>query len=144
MPLDPAPASASACPATASTCPATASACPSSGSVSSARVSARPAATSARPASSPAPPVRFWPVDDLPALDPDPFLDEVLREEPVSRIRLPYGAGWAWLVTRYDDVRFVTSDPRFSRERVVGRDVPAMRPAPVASQTAGLQYIDPP
>ncbi|MEU3416119.1 cytochrome P450 [Streptomyces sp. NPDC006658] len=83
-------------------------------------------------------------MDDLPALDPDPFLDEVLREEPVSRIRLPYGAGWAWLVTRYDDVRFVTSDPRFSRERVVGRDVPAMRPAPVASQTAGLQYIDPP
>ncbi|WP_251095131.1 cytochrome P450 [Streptomyces sp. Caat 7-52] len=92
----------------------------------------------------PAPPVRFWPVDDLPALDPDPFLDELLSEEPVARIRLPHGQGWAWLVTRYDDVRFVTSDPRFSRAQVVGRDVTAMRPVPVASQTAGLQYIDPP
>ncbi|GAA3158153.1 cytochrome P450 [Streptomyces echinatus] len=92
----------------------------------------------------PAPPVRFWPVDDLPALDPDPFLDELLSEEPVARIRLPYGAGWAWLVTRYEDVRFVTSDPRFSRAQVVGRDVTAMRPVPVASQTAGLQYVDPP
>ncbi|MGW5653548.1 cytochrome P450 [Streptomyces humi] len=90
------------------------------------------------------PPVRFWPVDDLPALDPDPFLDELLREEPVTRIRLAHGEGHAWLVTRYEDVRFVTSDPRFSRERVVGRDVTSMRPEPVASQTAGLQYIDPP
>ncbi|MFB0620688.1 cytochrome P450 [Streptomyces sp. AGS-58] len=97
------------------------------------------------PPSAPSPPhVRFWPVDDLPALDPDPFLDEVLREEPVTRIRLPYGEGHAWLVTRYEDIRFVTSDPRFSREQVVGRDVTSMRPAPVASQTAGLQYIDPP
>ncbi|MFC5657618.1 cytochrome P450 [Streptomyces nogalater] len=83
-------------------------------------------------------------MDDLSALDPDPFLDGVLRDEPVTRIRLPYGEGWAWLVTRYEDVRFVTSDPRFSRERVVGREVTTMRPVPVASQTAGLQYVDPP
>ncbi|MFF9089566.1 cytochrome P450 [Streptomyces sp. NPDC014991] len=97
------------------------------------------------PSPAPSPPrVRFWPVDDLPALDPDPFLDEMLRDEPVTRIRLPYGEGHAWLVTRYEDIRFVTSDPRFSREQVVGRDVTSMRPAPVASQTAGLQYIDPP
>ncbi|MEU3982224.1 cytochrome P450 [Streptomyces sp. NPDC026672] len=90
------------------------------------------------------PPVRSWAVDDLPALDPDPFLDEVLREEPVTRITLPHGEGWAWLVTRYDDVRFVTADPRFSRERLIGRPVTSMRPEPVASRTAGLQYIDPP
>jgi cytochrome P450 len=92
----------------------------------------------------PAPQVRFWPVDDLPALTPDPFLDEVLREEPVTRIQLPYGAGHAWLVTRYEDVCFVTSDARFVRERVVGRPVTSMFPEPVASQTAGLQYTDPP
>ncbi|MFF4707496.1 cytochrome P450 [Streptomyces sp. NPDC001288] len=92
----------------------------------------------------PPPPVRPWPVGDLPALDPDPFLDELLRDEPVTRIRLAHGEGHAWLVTRYEDCRFVTSDPRFSRERVVGRDVTSMRPEPVASQTAGLQYIDPP
>ncbi|MFB7334613.1 cytochrome P450 [Streptomyces adustus] len=95
-------------------------------------------------AAAPPPPVRFWPVDDLPALDPDPFLDELLRDEPVSRIRLPHGEGHAWLVTRYEDVRFVVSDPRFSRAELVGRSVTTMRPTPVASQTAGLQYIDAP
>ncbi|MGW7545539.1 cytochrome P450 [Streptomyces sp. NPDC054770] len=103
-----------------------------------------PAPASTPSPTSPPPPVRFWPVDDLPALDPDPFLDEMLRDEPVTRIRLAHGEGDAWLVTRYEDVRFVTSDPRFSREAVVGRDITSMRPAPVASQTAGLQYIDPP
>ncbi|MFV0131704.1 cytochrome P450 [Streptomyces sp. HMX87] len=92
----------------------------------------------------PAPQVRFWPVDDLPALTPDPFLDEVLSGEPVTRIKLPHGSGHAWLVTRYDDVRFVTSDPRFVREQVVGRSVTSMFPEPVASQTAALQYLDPP
>lgn len=30
-----------------------------------------------------APQVRFWPVEDLPALAPDPFLEQVLHEEPV-------------------------------------------------------------
>ncbi|GHI01991.1 cytochrome [Streptomyces cellostaticus] len=93
---------------------------------------------------SPAPQVRSWPVDDLPGLEPDPFLDELLRDEPITRIKLPYGSGHAWLVTRYEDVRFVTSDPRFSREEVVGRSVTSMVPQAVASETAGLQYIDPP
>ncbi|MFF7974231.1 cytochrome P450 [Streptomyces sp. NPDC007905] len=96
------------------------------------------------PSTPPDPQVRSWPVDDLPALEPDPFLDDVLRDEPITRIALPYGSGHAWLVTRYEDVRFVTSDPRFSREQVVGREVTSMAPQAVASQTAGLQYIDPP
>ncbi|MFJ4713509.1 cytochrome P450 [Streptomyces sp. NPDC088785] len=100
--------------------------------------------TSESPSAAPAPDVRFWPVDDLPSLQPDPFLDDVLREEPVTRIRLRHGDGHAWLVTRYEDVRFVTSDPRFSREKVVGCPVTTMAPTPVASQTAGLQYIDAP
>ncbi|MGW0336121.1 cytochrome P450 [Streptomyces sp. NPDC003011] len=47
-------------------------------------------------------------------------------------------------MTRYEDVRFVTSDPRFVRDQVVGRSVTSMFPEPVASQTAGLQYLDPP
>ncbi|CAL9293681.1 Biflaviolin synthase CYP158A2 [Streptomyces sp. enrichment culture] len=144
MPLDPAPApaSASVCPAHTSVCPASVSRCPSSGSASPA-TPAPPSPAGPEPPA-PAPPVRSWPVDDLPGLDPDPFLDDLLRDEPVARIRLPYGEGWAWLVTRYEDVRLVTSDPRFSRARVVGREVTTMRPVPVASQTAGLQYVDPP
>ncbi len=152
---DPASASVESASAPASACadPASAPVAPASASVDSASACAVPASALDGPASTPVtpaspsppvPPVRFWPVDDLPALDPDPLLDELLREEPVTRIRLPYGEGCAWLVTRYEDVRFVTSDPRFSREQVVGRDVTSMRPVPVASQTAGLQYIDPP
>lgn len=148
----PAPAASAA---TESAAPAPAAASAGLSSAPAGRTSARtpvgPAPASADPgpvpglvAGSPAPPVRSWPVEDLPALVPDPFLDVLLREEPVARIRLPYGEGCAWLVTRYDDVRFVTSDPRFSRARVVGRAVTTMRPVPVASQTAGLQYIDPP
>jgi nocardicin N-oxygenase len=34
--------------------------------------------------------------------------------EPVSRVVMPSGHS-AWLVTRYEDVRAVLSDPRFSR-----------------------------
>ncbi|WP_330461437.1 cytochrome P450 [Streptomyces sp. NBC_00820] len=96
------------------------------------------------PSPSPGPPVRSWSVADLPALDPDPFLDGLLRDEPITRITLPHGDGYAWLVTRYEDVRMVTSDPRFSREELVDRPVTSMTPQAVASQTAGLQYIDPP
>ncbi|MFD8808554.1 hypothetical protein ACFVZ6_23640, partial [Streptomyces sp. NPDC059597] len=102
-------------------------------------------APDAAPASPPPPPpVRPWTVEDLPALDPDPFFDQLLRDEPITRISLPYGDGYAWLVTRYEDVRAVTSDPRFSRAELVGRRVTSMTPQAVASQTAGLQYVEPP
>jgi cytochrome P450 len=56
------------------------------------------------------------------SLDPDPLLLELLRTEPVSRVRLPYGEP-CWLVTRYEDVRLVLSDERFSRAETVHRDV---------------------
>lgn len=37
---------------------------------------------------------------------------------------MPYGEGDAWLVTRYEDVRTVTTDRRFSRNAVTGKDFP--------------------
>ncbi|NGN67899.1 cytochrome P450 [Streptomyces sp. A7024] len=101
-----------------------------------------PAGTPPGPEREPA--VRDWPVVDLPALRSDPLFDELLAEEPVTRIKLPFGEGHAWLVTRYEDVKQVTSDPRFSRAEVVGRDVTRSIPAPVAAQKASLQYLDPP
>ncbi|GHH21569.1 cytochrome P450 [Streptomyces rubradiris] len=62
------------------------------------------------------------PVSPLPAEPPRgcPFSPPpqyaVLRvEEPVSRVSLPDGS-WAWLITRYEDVRAVLSDPRFSSD----------------------------
>ncbi|MFJ8650161.1 cytochrome P450 [Streptomyces sp. NPDC093546] len=91
------------------------------------------------------PPARFWAIDDLPGLEFDPLLEELLREEPVARIRLPYGEGEAWLVTRYEDVRLVTSDPRFSRRALVERTAKAtgMTAHQIAS-SAGFNYVDPP
>lgn len=64
-----------------------------------------------------------------------------LREhEPLTRIRMPYGEP-AWLVTRYDDVRTVFADARFSRAAAVGRDAPRMYPEPVPG---GITDLDPP
>jgi biflaviolin synthase len=92
----------------------------------------------------PVPPVCTWAVEDLPALDFDPLLTELLRDEPVARIRLPFGEEHeAWLVTRYEDVRAVTSDPRFSRTALLDQTVTGMTGHMVASKAA-LNYADPP
>ncbi|MFH9725215.1 cytochrome P450 [Streptomyces sp. NPDC017254] len=65
----------------------------------------------------------FWAVPDLTGLDFDPLLAKLLHEDPVTQVRLPHGEGHAWLVTRYEDVKFVSADPRFSRRAVRGRSV---------------------
>lgn len=73
-------------------------------------------------------------------LELDPVYAE-LRERSLARIRMPYGDG-AWLVTRYEDVRAVLADPRFSLAAAMGRDQPRMRP--VARTGAGLFSTEPP
>ncbi|MEV4864352.1 cytochrome P450 [Streptomyces ossamyceticus] len=87
-----------------------------------------------------APPVRHWPVLRLTGVDFDPVLAELMREGPINRIQLPNGEGWAWLLTRHDDVRLVTDDPRFSRAEVAGRQVtrwtPRFAPRPGAMTLA--------
>ncbi|MCF3107017.1 cytochrome P450 [Streptomyces roseoverticillatus] len=88
-------------------------------------------------------PVRFWAVEDLRGLDFDPFMAERLREEPVSRVKLPHGEGHAWLVTRYEDVKFVTSDPRFSRQAVLGRPITRLAPHFIPLDEA-VGFADPP
>ncbi|KPI20912.1 Linalool 8-monooxygenase [Actinobacteria bacterium OK074] len=95
------------------------------------------------PATAP-PPAHVWAIDDLPALEFDPLLSRLLAEEPVARIRLPHGADRdAWLVTRYQDVKLVTSDPRFSREALAEQQVTGMTGHQVAAKVA-LNYADPP
>ncbi|TBO60539.1 cytochrome P450 [Streptomyces kasugaensis] len=66
-----------------------------------------------------------------------------MNEAPIARIRMPHGEGEAWLVTRYEDVRFVTTDRRFSRAAGIGRDLPRMTPAPIA-QVEAINLMDPP
>ncbi|MBO8186895.1 cytochrome P450 [Streptomyces spirodelae] len=76
-----------------------------------------------------------------PELEFDPFLGAAVARPPF-RIRLPYGEGDCWLATRYDDVRFVTSDPRFSRD-IVGRPTPRMTRHLVPLDSA-VSFVDPP
>ncbi|WP_084735652.1 cytochrome P450 [Actinophytocola xinjiangensis] len=64
-------------------------------------------------------------------------------EAPVARVRMPYGKGNAWLVTRYQEVKTVTSDRRFSRAALVGMDFPRITPAPIA-QSEAINLMDPP
>ncbi|MFJ9539032.1 cytochrome P450 [Streptomyces sp. NPDC101225] len=89
------------------------------------------------------PPVRHWPALDLTGLDFDPVLTELMAEGPVTRIRLPNGEGWAWLVTRMDDVRMVTNDPRFGREAVMDRPVTRLAPHFIPERGA-VGFLDPP
>ncbi|GAA2588127.1 MULTISPECIES: cytochrome P450 [Streptomyces] len=90
-----------------------------------------------------APPIRDWPAVDLPGSDFDPVLTELMREGPVTRISLPNGEGWAWLVTRHDDVRLVTNDPRFGREAVMDRQVTRLAPHFIPARGA-VGFLDPP
>ncbi|MFC4036646.1 cytochrome P450 [Streptomyces polygonati] len=64
-----------------------------------------------------------------------------LRDRPPVRVRLPYGDD-AWLASRYDDVRAVLSDPRFSLAEAVRRDQPRIGPMPRAG--GGLVALDAP
>ncbi|GAA1006046.1 cytochrome P450 [Streptomyces thermogriseus] len=90
----------------------------------------------------PLPPVRHWPVLDPAGVGLDPVLADLMRKGPVARVALPGGEGWAWLVTRMDDVRRVTGDPRFGRTAALehGAARPAPHPAP-AHEAIGL--LDP-
>ncbi|MCX4533737.1 cytochrome P450 [Streptomyces sp. NBC_00841] len=83
------------------------------------------------------------PFDYAEALEFDPLLRQLQTEAPVSRIRLPHGDGEAWLVTGYDDVRTVTTDRRFSRSAIIGRNFPRMTPEPIVQDEA-INVMDPP
>jgi cytochrome P450 len=54
---------------------------------------------------------------------PAPQLKDLQRDRPVTQFQLPDGK-IGWLVTRYEDVRQVLIDPRFSRAAAFGPDVP--------------------
>ncbi|MEV0355460.1 cytochrome P450 [Nocardia sp. NPDC050697] len=86
--------------------------------------------------------VRHYPFGDPVRLELDPRIDTLRREEPVSRVQLPHG-GEGWLVTRYEDVRLVLNDRRFSRTATVDReDIPRSTPEPPRAN--GLLTMDPP
>ncbi|MGW7431692.1 cytochrome P450 [Streptomyces sp. NPDC054861] len=99
--------------------------------------------TTVTPQPTDAPQVHFWAVPDLTGLDFDPLLARLLHEDPVTRVRLPHGEGHAWLVTRHEDVKFVSVDPRFSRQAVWGRQVTRLAPHFIPMDGA-VGFADPP
>ncbi|WP_257606022.1 cytochrome P450 [Rhodococcus sp. LW-XY12] len=66
---------------------------------------------------------------------------EIQEHEAVGRVQMPSGDR-AYLVTRYDDVRTVLSDPRFSRAATLAEGAPRLGPAPQNFPT--LLNMDPP
>ncbi|MEU4772562.1 cytochrome P450 [Micromonospora sp. NPDC023644] len=81
-----------------------------------------------------------YPFSDPDRLNLDPRYARLRRDEPLTRIRMPYGEP-AWLATRHADVRTVLGDPRFSRAASVGRDEPRNTPR---QQEGGILSMDPP
>ncbi|MFE5571159.1 cytochrome P450 [Amycolatopsis japonica] len=66
--------------------------------------------------------------------------DQVRCSRTLPRVQLPFGEP-AWLITDYEQARFVLGDPRFSRAAASGRDIPRQSNSP---NDAGLLAIDPP
>lgn len=83
--------------------------------------------------------VRTYPFGAPDRLNLDPLYAQ-LRTEPLTRVRMPFGEQ-AWLATRYEDVRTVLGDPRFSRAASVGRDEPRTHPR---QNDTGILAMDPP
>ncbi len=88
-------------------------------------------------------PAPLYAAVEPPGLDFDPVFAALLRDRAPARIRLSHGEGECWLVTRYEDVKTLTSDPRFSRAAIVGRPFPKMTRHHVPMPGA-VSFVDPP
>jgi len=77
---------------------------------------------------------------DAPGLALHPLYAELRATTPTVRVQLPYGEP-AWLVTRYEDVKFVLGDSRFSRAAARDHDEPRSYPG---RRDLGMTSLDPP
>ncbi|MER7964752.1 hypothetical protein [Streptomyces ardesiacus] len=85
--------------------------------------------------------LRDFPFAPPAELHMEPAFAQLREEEPISRVRLPYG-GEAWLVTRYQDIKTVLGDPRFSRAATQHAQAPRIQPDPAGEGV--LMSLDPP
>lgn len=74
-------------------------------------------------------------------LEPTPLYAQLRADEPIARVQVPYGRD-AWLVTRYDAVKKVFTDPRLSRALAVGPATP--RRGRGWARAEALVSLDPP
>ncbi|MDQ0771941.1 nocardicin N-oxygenase [Streptomyces aurantiacus] len=66
---------------------------------------------------------------------------ELCRNEPVSRVTMPYG-GEAWLITGYHEIKQFLADPRFSSHAATAHDTARVTPLPL--RPGNLLSMDPP
>jgi cytochrome P450 len=85
--------------------------------------------------------LRAFPFDRADPMDLPPEYAEVRRDDPVTEVVLPSGDR-AWLVTRYDDVKAVLSDRRFSRD--LNRPGVARMSTKIGFGNYGNPFADPP
>ncbi|GHF84168.1 cytochrome P450 [Streptomyces thermodiastaticus] len=92
----------------------------------------------------PLPPLPTRPPSGCP-FDPPEGLDRLRAEEPLSKVALDDGT-WAWLATRYADVRAILGDARFSSDtNTPGYPVSGMTGGgPRPGATRGFIRMDPP
>lgn len=80
--------------------------------------------------------------------DPHTTLARLRENSPVHEFRFPAGDVRTWLVTRYDDVRTVLSDPRYSAEAATWANDEFRAAGLVAAEGTilgrGISVVDPP
>lgn len=84
---------------------------------------------------------RTFPFGTQNGIDADPTLRELQKTEPVCRVQMADGAQ-AWLVTRYEDVRALATDPRLSKQAAMRPGVASITPN--IFMTSNLVNMDPP
>ena len=75
--------------------------------------------------------------------DPQGFFARLRESRPVAPVRMP-GYGRAWVVTRYDDVRAVLTDPRMARDVHRWPGGGRSRPSEATGAYAQMLHADPP
>ncbi|MFC4515769.1 cytochrome P450 [Streptomyces ehimensis] len=82
-----------------------------------------------------------YPFNRPEGLELDEAYERAQRGEGLQRVRMAYGEP-AWLVSRYDDARFVLGDRRFSHAAVAENDAPRMRELQTPSGILGMDAPD--
>ena len=86
--------------------------------------------------------VEAYPFGAADSVVPHPRYAALREESGLARIQTRWG-GEGWLATRYQDVKLVLGDPRFSRELAAGR-AEILRPRPSIDAPEQLLSMDPP
>ena len=75
--------------------------------------------------------------------DPQGFFARLRESRPVAPVRMP-AYGRAWVVTRYEDVRAVLTDPRMARDVHRWPGGGRSRPSEATGVYAHMLHADPP